>query len=184
MLTGRGEHDQESGCIPFCRRLRDLIESEFGIDFELYTIQYLPCLFHRVCPLLVTARKAHDVSLFERRDSDNKKKARASSELEKYIIAISLAYLQARPKLWSLFQPLLPQQRAHILRELDLERICGRIVTETGVERHLRTLSEKRPLPIEDFWDRMQSPWKRACTLDSALQFSRCSRQEGSDAPV
>ena len=38
-------------------------ESPRLVTDEVYSIQYLPCLFHRVCPALQLARKRHDSSV-------------------------------------------------------------------------------------------------------------------------
>lgn len=121
-LTGVNEFDADSGFVGFARSWRAELQSRFGVDLELYTMQYLPCLFHRACPALVKARNKEQCELVEKRPSLARLRILESAHTEEYVLRSRLAYLKSRPALWTQMSQMGVRQRGRIFRELDLRQ--------------------------------------------------------------
>ena len=86
--------------------LRDALAFDFGLDLELYSIQYLPCMFHRACPALVSARVQNKLDGLSKHESESRKRALAYGAMEEQLLRARLAYIRTRGDLWTVRQPM------------------------------------------------------------------------------
>ena len=174
-LTGVSENNKVSGVVAFARAWRNELQATFGIDFELYTIQYLPCLFHRACPALHSARTHEGLGTLEMRDSPGRERSVESAKIEVYILRARLQYLRSRPKLWAAMQGLNSKQRARIFRELDLVKACKDQTKPKAIKKNIADVArdDKGDLDPSLHWNRERPVFHDVVRIRPAsLQFA------------
>ena len=90
-FTGKADTDPSRGCVAFARNLRDLLQRDFNVDLELYSIQYAPCLYHRFCPLASRAVTEGIKDAFARSESETRAAGRVAASLEEERLEALLA---------------------------------------------------------------------------------------------
>ena len=129
--------------VSFARSLRRLLQDAYHIDLELYTIQYLPCMFHRAAPAALRAANGLGLAAFALVDSIARSRAKDHMLAECEMMIAKASFLQHSGVLAEM-SALSIAQRARVFRELQLERA----IAKPGAARTL--VREIRKPPILD----------------------------------
>ena len=98
-LTDASGHCQDTGFVAFAKKFRDAIALNCGLDLELYSIQYLPCMFHRACPALSSARAKNNVDSLGKHESISRQGALAYAAMDRQLLRARFAYFRTRKDL-------------------------------------------------------------------------------------
>ena len=156
-LTGALPHDPTKGYVAFARKLRDILHSDFGVDLELYSVQYAPCLFHRFCPILANAMSSGDHDVFLPRTSEAREGALAFAAKEEHELQALLVYLRGHDAAWALLRDCTVHQRACVFRSLDLAAVVDPKYKLKSLLKFVGDVLKKPTCDCDLFWLRTDS---------------------------
>ncbi|CAK0819116.1 unnamed protein product [Prorocentrum cordatum] len=161
-FTEAPDSDTARGCVALALRLRDGLESDFGLDLEFYSIQYVPCLFHRFCPVVMRAVSDRFADVFASFDSPLRAAGLGRARWEKSRSQALLVHLKARPPSWSLVAKLAVHKRAHVSRKLNLNQFAHADYTVKAAAKCIADVAARAPAQGDAFWDRATALEQRA----------------------
>jgi hypothetical protein len=166
-LTGAAEHCQDAGFVAFARKLRNALALDFRLDLELYSLQYLPCMFHRACPALVMARAQKQLNSLGKHVSESRQRTLAYAAMEEQLLQARLSYFRTRGDLWIALAKLDVEHRASIYRITDVAKLCDAKTTASKMRKFIADVGAREKSHASLGWDRTK---RLACLVPLSFQ--------------
>lgn len=149
--------------VSFARLLRGVLQEVYDVDLDLYSIQYLPCMFHRAAAAVLRAQHGAGLSAFLREDSIARACAKDHTHAELENAIAKASFLRQSGRLWQQMFSFSAPQRARVFRELQLDRA----IAKPSAARHLVEEVQSRSIRERDW----SNEWPRAGKATSLARY-------------